>query len=1050
MKNFIFLLSLITSSSITVNAQYFGRNKPVYNSFDFSVRETEHFRIHHYISNPVIVDKLAATSEQWYTNHKKIFGKDIGFKNPVIFYNSHPDFQQTNTISGAIGIGTGGVTEALKNRVVMPLGFSNQSTHHVLAHELVHAFQFNNVQTSDSTSLQNLANLPLWMIEGMAEYLSLGRIDPFTSMWMRDAILNNNLPEIQKMNDFKYFPYRYGHALMAYLGGTYGDQIINPLFMRTGVVGVETAIEEILGQDIKALSLAWHEAMKRHYLTYMPSQKEKPQGRRLITSKNGGRMNLSPSISPNGKYIIFLSEKDLFSTDLYLAEVSSGKILNKVTSLSQSGDLDYINVMESSGSWSPNSKDFVFTGIKKGRNVLVFKDADTGKTQDIKEIEGVTAFANPTFDPEGKNILMTGLVDGQTDLFEFNIKSGKVKRLTNDMYSENMAVYSPDGKSVYFCYDKKSVDEGRKNGRYTYGIAVMDRQDQSIEILNFFHGADNLNPVFDFEGNFYFVSDRDGLRNLYKYEVNSRRIYQMTDLMTGISGISGHSPMISASTKRDKVVYTHYINSQYELVDATSDKLLARLVEDVQNVDLTAGTLPSEGTPVYDIVGDNFRTIDARQYFNNLPTKNLPYKPNFKLDYITGGIGMGSIGATSSNFRNAQVMQGGVAMVFSDLLGNNQLFGQVALNGEVTDAAGMFSYINTKNRIAWGIGIGHIPLRTGYQTYGNKIVDIGGAPLNALVVTTNLIRVFDETVNFFAQFPFSTTLRLEAGIAGQYRSFRWDEYNDYYAWNQFGGYNFLGSDRTKVETGESLQIDQYYTILKGPGASANVALVGDNSFFGFTAPLAGQRYRFGVEHFIRNDKYTAFIADYRKYFWFKPVSLALRSTNFIRFEKETNSVYPFYIGNIGFVRGLGGILGADIESQGFSWPQVLGSKMMLSGAELRMPFTGPKELAIIPIKGFISDLNLFYDAGVVFDRFNEFSDGKLIYGVLRDDNGELITDNNGNVAYGYQTVKPLFLQSVGISWRINLFGALIIEPYYARILTKGSKFNFGLNILPGW
>lgn len=74
---------------------------------------------------------------------------------------------------------------------------------------------------------------------------------------------------------------------------------------------------------------------------------------------------MSPALSPNGKYVIFLSEKDVFNTDLYLADATKGKILNKVTSLSQSGDLDYINALESSGAWSPNGKDFAFIGIKK-------------------------------------------------------------------------------------------------------------------------------------------------------------------------------------------------------------------------------------------------------------------------------------------------------------------------------------------------------------------------------------------------------------------------------------------------------------------------------------------------------------------------------------------------------------------------------------------------------------------------------------------------------------------------------------------------------------
>ncbi|MBK6782427.1 MAG: BamA/TamA family outer membrane protein [Saprospiraceae bacterium] len=214
--------------------------------------------------------------------------------------------------------------------------------------------------------------------------------------------------------------------------------------------------------------------------------------------------------------------------------------------------------------------------------------------------------------------------------------------------------------------------------------------------------------------------------------------------------------------------------------------------------------------------------------------------------------------------------------------------------------------------------------------------------------------------------------------------------------------------------------------------------------------MAGHRFRFSIEQYFGNNKYTAVLADARKYFWVKPFSFALRSTNYIRFEKEVNEVYPFYLGNMGFLRGLGGIINADVESLGLVFRQLLGSKVMLAGGEIRLPFTGPRELALLPLRGFLSDLNLFFDSGVVFDDFNQFKTGTEIYTVVRDENGNIVLDEFGNALYDFQNVKPSILSSFGISLRVNLFGALIVEPYYAKILTKGSRFQFGLNIIPGW
>ena len=182
-----FLLSLLGVE--VVNAQYFGRNRPIYKRFDYKVYKTPNFEIYHYFENDSIVEQLAQATEQWYHMHQQVFRDTIKDRNPMIFYANHADFQQTTAIFGSVGVGTGGVTEALKNRVVMPVTETWAQTDHVLGHELVHAFQFNAILNRDSTNLNSLRNLPLWMIEGMAEYLSIGSVDPHTAMWMRDAVL---------------------------------------------------------------------------------------------------------------------------------------------------------------------------------------------------------------------------------------------------------------------------------------------------------------------------------------------------------------------------------------------------------------------------------------------------------------------------------------------------------------------------------------------------------------------------------------------------------------------------------------------------------------------------------------------------------------------------------------------------------------------------------------------------------------------------------------------------------------------------------------------
>jgi hypothetical protein len=377
--------------------------------------------------------------------------------NPIILYNSHAEFQQTNAIYGDIGIGTGGVTEGFKNRVVLPFSMINQQTQQVLGHELVHAFQYHRLINGDSTSLESLANLPLWMVEGMAEYVSLGRVDTYTSMWMRDAVVNNDVPNVKKLSTYKYFPYRYGQAFWAFFSGTYGDDVIEPLYENTAKYGLETALNITLGTTVEELGAEFTESLRTYYTPFLRDKKENTIGKKIISDDNAGQLNVSPVISPDGKYVIFLSDKNLFSTDLYLADAKTGKIIRKINSFLNNGSVDDYSFLESSGSWSPDSKQFVFVAYVKGRNVLLIKDPKTGSTKDQVKIPQVDGIAHPNWSPDGKEIVFSGMKEGQTDLYIYNIKSKKTRQLTNDLYSEVYPDYSPDGHYLIFSSDRLTL-----------------------------------------------------------------------------------------------------------------------------------------------------------------------------------------------------------------------------------------------------------------------------------------------------------------------------------------------------------------------------------------------------------------------------------------------------------------------------------------------------------------------------------------------------------------------------------------------------------------
>ncbi len=1011
---------LFLGSILFANAQYFGGNKPRYEEFDFKVYETPHVELYTYLKRDSLRNAFLHESEKWYERHYTMFKDTFPDKIPIILYNNHADFQQTTTISGDIGVGTGGVTEALKNRITMPVRPSFGQTDHVLGHEMVHAFQYNLVKTDDSLSFNNLANVPLWMVEGMAEYLSLGRYDEHTAMWMRDAVLSKDFPRLKDLYKSKYFPYRYGQDFWAYIGGTYGDDKVKTLFYQSLRWGLKQAVDTVLHTKIDTLSKQWKQSNENYYRQFLVGRDTLAIGKVLFDAKNAGKMNVSPVISPDGQKMIFLSEKNVLSMDLYVADIKTRK-MHKISSKAMTNHIDAIDAFESAGSWSPDSKYFVFIIFKNGKNQLALVDVDKHKVTEIYKVADLQAFSYPAWSPDGKSILLLGQVDGQPDLYLYDIDTKKTTQITNDPYSEMQATWSADGSKIIFSTDYYYVKRQLYPVKYHIGILDVSSGQKSYPPI--FPGANNMNPQFDKTGeNIYFLSDFDGFRDLYRYHLATEQIYRLTKFFTGISGITKYSPAYSINYKNNEIVYNYFANHQYQLVQAKISEFYHSIIED-RTIKIAPALLP----PRIDL---NYSLVERllRNKYENLKFDIVekPYKPKFKLDYISNiGIGIG----TSSMYGTG--MMGGVSMIFGDMLGQHQLYAAASLNGEVYDFGAYAAYFNQKHRFGWGTSLSHIPYTYRLQGLERDTIQINNTNVPVDKYSIYTIRMFEEKVGIYTSYPFSKTLRAELGGSLAHYSYKITSYNFYYDhYDPYTGYayGYYGYEKKDEKAPPGFNFHEL-----------NTAFVGDNSVFGLTSPMKGQRFRIGLSHYFGENDLSSFTFDYRKYFFVKPVSFAFKLSHYNRFGRDAELSYndggilpPLYLGYDFFVRGYSYSAMFDsmmaTNGQSLWYTDLIGSKMLVGNFELRLPFTGPERLAAIKSSMFFSDLNFFVDAGLIWNHNDKIS-------LTRQDNR--------------LTRYPIF--STGVSARINLFGQIIIQPYYAFPLTlKTGRGYFGLNFYPGF
>ncbi len=1004
-------LFVLFVGGLHVNGQYFGKNQVQYEDYDFEILETPHFQIYHYLKDSQNIVHFAHEVERWYQRHLRVFKDTIKQKNPIILYNNHADFQQTTVIGGIIGTGTSGVTEGLRNRVVMPYLESNRETSHVLGHEMVHVFQYRLVKMHDSLMLNDIRNVPLWMIEGMAEYLSVGKVDAHSGMWMRDAVQQDDIPSLKdmtrKMNE--YFPYRYGHAFWCYMTGVWGDKIVQPLLKSTAQWGYKKAVKKITGLEADSISIAWEEALKEYYQPFIDSASAEVDGDPLFTPDNSGRINISPAISPDGKRITFMSDRKVISLDFFLADVASKEVIKTISTSLKKSYVDEYNYLGSTGSWSPDNQKFVLTTFIKGKNRLMVVDIRDGSTKELN-IPELEAFNNPSWSPDGKKILITTLVNGQTDLAVYHLEEKKIEMLTDDSFSDLHPEWSPDGKQVAFISDRGPDARPATNDYSSFRLCLYDFEDKKIQTLNLFPGADNIDPHFTPDGqSLLFLSNADGYRNLYQYQIDSQQVYRLTNYVTGISGITHMSPAISVARDTNLLVYTHYQNGKYAIYKRSLDHF-TRTSVDPDSVNMDASQVPiykkeSKG----DYVTQQLKEKDEN-VGQGLMKKR--YKPKLQLEYIgNSGVGVGYS-------RYGTGMAGGVNLFFSDILKRNQIYTALMVNGEIHDFAGALSYLNRESRLNWGGSVSHVPYY--YFDWDQGYVDTTN---NTYIQPYKEIRIFRQQLTAFSQFPFSRKLRLEGGGGIERYSFRVDsvtllqEQDSYYS-------NYK---EQKIDAPSGYLVFPTY-----------MALVGDNSTFGFTSPMDGYRYRFEINKYFGRRNFWGVLIDYRNYFYSKPVSLALRGVHYGRYGRDENLMYPLFIGNdyYQYIRGYNRASFQNYSCQSgncLNLYNLVGSKLLVANAELRVPFTGHKRLSFIRSKFFYSDLVFFMDGGLAWYNNLPFT-----------------PESNVSLSWEPQANKRIPVFSAGASIRVNLLGMIVLEPYYAFPFQRSLDHGvWGLIFSPG-
>src|SRR5439155_1736561 len=291
-----------------------------------------------------------------------------------------------------------------------------------------------------------------------------------TAMCLPDASLEGHLPTIEQLTyDPRIFPYRFGHALWAYIGEKWGDEVIVEILQSSTSGGVAGAFKRALGLSLDELSNEWRDAVQT---TYLPELGEHYRARRiaqaLLTEKRSdGTLHLAPALTPDGRQIAFFGERNSFFVDLYLADAETGRVLRRLVKSTLNNNYESLRFINSAGTYSPDGRYFAIAAKHKDKDDLVILDAKGGK--EVRRIKvPLNGLTTPSWSPDGKTIAFTTDRGPETDFGElrfgnmrialYHLADGKIELLPHMERGKNIdPVWAPDGKSLAFVSDRTTI-----------------------------------------------------------------------------------------------------------------------------------------------------------------------------------------------------------------------------------------------------------------------------------------------------------------------------------------------------------------------------------------------------------------------------------------------------------------------------------------------------------------------------------------------------------------------------------------------------------------
>ncbi|OGS05438.1 MAG: hypothetical protein A3G41_02735, partial [Elusimicrobia bacterium RIFCSPLOWO2_12_FULL_59_9] len=539
---------------VSVRSQAFGKNQVTLRDFDWKIYSTQHFDIHHYDDSKGWVPRAAEILERAHRKTSAALDDPLEGRFPFFLYANVNDFQQSTIVE--VGDGTGGVTEAFKNRFMVFNDGTEAWLDDVATHEFGHVAEFHLLLSGFWKSVKILKTVayPLWLMEGFSEYVTGEQDRTMEDIYLRDASVragpaeDGASPGLLKLVHLHHvghlkphqitLAYKEGSAAMRFLEEQYGPGTIAKFF-RLFKSRLETSLvlSELVGLDAFEFDRKFREYLTIKYRQFAAKENlAEPSAHGTLLTRSGQSIpefNTSPVFSRDGRFMAYFSTRDGYPPGIYVQELrehgSARPVVRDVYEKLENISLGNFTQISRNLAISPDGKKLAFGGQKNHRSDLYLYDLETKRLSGMG-LEEMMTVAQPSFSPDGKKIAFSGMKKGYTDIFLLEMASHEVSSVTQDDNDDQSPFFSPDGKSVVYSSEVTEPDRPQNHERHLFVADVDGRRRQKLLSMQ---GAQR-DPVFSTDGTkIAFAGDHQGVSEIYEVDLLSGETFRLTRTIGG-------------------------------------------------------------------------------------------------------------------------------------------------------------------------------------------------------------------------------------------------------------------------------------------------------------------------------------------------------------------------------------------------------------------------------------------------------------------------------------------------------------------------------------